>query len=199
KQHGDLASGCLSAMASSPNLDDDENFDGDYVGNILRSKRPRTPDDDEDFKEQAKEEHAPGAATRIEKSKKAEDELEKWRSSFQNESFIPTGTCLEPGLVEHLKPQEDKNEEDRSKVDDLRGSPMSVRNLEELIGENHAIVLSSVGPEYYVRILSFVDKDQLEPDCAILMHNKVLSVVGLLQDEKVFAKLDNAFGFIKSN
>ncbi|KAJ0965661.1 hypothetical protein J5N97_026799 [Dioscorea zingiberensis] len=84
---------------------------------------------------------------------------------------------------ERLKPHEDKNEEDRSKVDDLRGSPMSVGNLEELIDENHAIVSSSVGPEYYVSILSFVDKDQLEPGCAILMHNKVLSVVGLLQDE----------------
>ncbi|XP_020265843.1 26S proteasome regulatory subunit 4 homolog B [Asparagus officinalis] len=84
---------------------------------------------------------------------------------------------------ERLKPHEEKSEEDRSKVDDLRGSPMSVGNLEELIDENHAIVSSSVGPEYYVSILSFVDKDQLEPGCAILMHNKVLSVVGLLQDD----------------
>ncbi|KAF6169846.1 hypothetical protein GIB67_034238 [Kingdonia uniflora] len=84
---------------------------------------------------------------------------------------------------ERLKPQEDKNEEDRSKIDDLRGSPMSIGNLEELIDENHAIVSSSVGPEYYVGILSFLDKDQLEPGCAILMHNKVLSVVGLLQDD----------------
>lgn len=84
---------------------------------------------------------------------------------------------------ERLKPQEEKTEEDRSKVDDLRGSPMSVGNLEELIDENHAIVSSSVGPEYYVSILSFVDKDQLEPGCSILMHNKVLSVVGILQDE----------------
>jgi len=75
---------------------------------------------------------------------------------------------------ERLKPQEEKTEEDRSKVDDLRGSPMSVGNLEELIDENHAIVSSSVGPEYYVGIMSFVDKDQLEPGCSILMHNKVI-------------------------
>jgi hypothetical protein len=74
---------------------------------------------------------------------------------------------------EHLKPQEDKNEEDRSKVDNLKGSPMSVGNLEEIIDEKHAIVSSSVGPEYYVNVLLFVDKDQLEPSCAILMHNKV--------------------------
>ncbi len=74
---------------------------------------------------------------------------------------------------ERLKPQEDKNEEDRSKVDDLRGSPMSVGNLEEIIDGNHAIVSLSVGPEYYVNVLSFVDRSQLEPGCDILMHNKV--------------------------
>merc|ERR1711913_131261 len=34
---------------------------------------------------------------------------------------------------ERLKPQEEKNEEERSKVDDLRGTPMSVGNLEEII------------------------------------------------------------------
>uniref|UniRef100_A0A804HWQ0 Proteasomal ATPase second OB domain-containing protein n=1 Tax=Musa acuminata subsp. malaccensis TaxID=214687 RepID=A0A804HWQ0_MUSAM len=56
---------------------------------------------------------------------------------------------------------------------------MSVRNLEELIDENHAIVSSSVGTEYYIRILSFVDKDQLELEFAILMPNKV-SFAGLM-------------------
>jgi len=84
---------------------------------------------------------------------------------------------------ERLKPQEQKNEEDRSKVDDLRGTPMSVGNLEEIIDDSHAIVSSSVGPEYYVNILSFVDKGQLEPGCSVLMHNKALSIVGTLSDE----------------
>ena len=41
---------------------------------------------------------------------------------------------------ERLRPQEERHEEDRSKVDDLRGSPMSVGSLEEIIDENHAIV-----------------------------------------------------------
>ncbi|KAK9983411.1 hypothetical protein SO802_032936 [Lithocarpus litseifolius] len=84
-----------------------------------------------------------------------------------------------------LKPEEENVEEDRSKIDDLRGSPMSIGNLEELIDENHAIVSLLVGLKYYVGILSFVDKDQLEPSCTMLMHNKLLSVVGLLQDEVV--------------
>lgn len=83
---------------------------------------------------------------------------------------------------ERLKPEETA-EEDRSKVvEDLQGSPLCVGNLEELIDDNHAIVSSSSGT-HYVGIMSFVDKDQLEPGCAVLLHNKVHSVVGLLQDE----------------
>lgn len=74
---------------------------------------------------------------------------------------------------EVLKPQEEKAQEERTKVDELRGSPMGVGTLEERIDENHAIVGSSVGPEYYVTIMSFVDKDLLEPGCSVLLHNKV--------------------------
>jgi 26S proteasome regulatory subunit T2 len=74
---------------------------------------------------------------------------------------------------ERLKPQEEKAQEERSRVDDLRGSPMNVGSLEEIIDDDHAIVSSSTGPEYYVNILSFVDKDILEPGCSILMHHKV--------------------------
>lgn len=58
-------------------------------------------------------------------------------------------------------------------VDDLRGTPMSVGNLEEIIDDNHAIVSTSVGSEHYVSILSFVDKDQLEPGCSVLLNHKV--------------------------
>merc|ERR1712048_550252 len=84
---------------------------------------------------------------------------------------------------ERLKPQDEKNEEERSKVDDLRGTPMSVGSLEEIIDDNHAIVSTSVGSEHYVNIYSFVDKDQLEPGCTVLMNHKVHAVVGVLGDD----------------
>merc|ERR1711899_413263 len=84
---------------------------------------------------------------------------------------------------ERLKPQEEKHEEERTKVDELRGSPMSVGNLEEIIDDNHAIVSTSVGSEHYVSILSFVDKDQLEPGCSVLLNHKVHAVVGVLSDD----------------
>ncbi|CAG9326039.1 unnamed protein product [Blepharisma stoltei] len=84
---------------------------------------------------------------------------------------------------EILRPQAEKKEEERAKVDELRGSPLSVGSLEEFIDENHAIVSTSVGPEYYVSVLSIVDKDQLEPGSSVLLHHKSHSVVGILQDE----------------
>jgi 26S proteasome regulatory subunit T2 len=60
---------------------------------------------------------------------------------------------------------------------------MTIGTLEEFVDENHAIVSSSIGPVYYVPILSFVDKDQLEPNCSILMNHRSMSVVGILQDD----------------
>eukprot|EP00002_Diphylleia_rotans_P005421 TRINITY_DN1454_c0_g1_i2.p1 TRINITY_DN1454_c0_g1~~TRINITY_DN1454_c0_g1_i2.p1 ORF type:complete len:374 (-),score=89.28 TRINITY_DN1454_c0_g1_i2:652-1773(-) len=85
--------------------------------------------------------------------------------------------------MELSKPLEERNQEERTKVDELRGTPLSVGTLEEMIDDNHAIVSSTSGPEYYVGITSFVDKDLLEPGCSVLLHNKVMSVVGILQDE----------------
>ena len=77
----------------------------------------------------------------------------------------------------------DRNADERSRVDDMRGSPMGVGNLEELIDDDHAIISSAVGPEYYVSIMSFVDKDLLEPGASILLHHKTVSVVGVLTEE----------------
>lgn len=93
------------------------------------------------------------------------------------EEFVQNQERLKPSL------SEDKTVEERTRVDDLRGSPMNVGTLEEIIDDDHAIVSSSTGPEYYVSIMSFVDKDLLEPGCAVLLHNKTMSIVGVLQDD----------------
>ncbi|XP_059534385.1 26S proteasome regulatory subunit 4-like [Myotis daubentonii] len=82
-----------------------------------------------------------------------------------------------------MKPLREKQEEERSKVDDLRGTPMSVRTLEEIFDDNHAIVSTSVGSEHYVCILSLVDKDLLGPGCSVLLNHKVHDVIGVLMDD----------------
>ena len=62
-------------------------------------------------------------------------------------------------------------------------------------------------------MMSFVDKDQLEPNCSVLLHNKVLSVVGILAtleeqygimvdddeiDAEVFATVGSLTAFVES-
>jgi len=84
---------------------------------------------------------------------------------------------------EVFKPHEERDQEEREKLEELRGTPLGVGSLEELIDDNHAIVSSSVGPEYYVNILSSVNQDLLEPGSAVLLHNKTMSVVGILSDD----------------
>ncbi|OCF57213.1 26S protease regulatory subunit 4 [Kwoniella mangroviensis CBS 10435] len=78
---------------------------------------------------------------------------------------------------------EDRTAADRTRVDELRGSPMGVGSLEEIIDDDHAIVSVGNGPEYYVGIMSFVDKDLLEPGCSVLLHHKTHAVVGVLADD----------------
>lgn len=84
---------------------------------------------------------------------------------------------------EVFKPHEERDQEEREKLEELRGQTLQVGSLEELIDDNHALIGSSVGPEYYVNILSCVNQDLLDPGCAVLLHNKTMSVVGILQDD----------------
>ncbi|KAI0398093.1 26S proteasome subunit P45 [Xylariaceae sp. FL0594] len=77
----------------------------------------------------------------------------------------------------------DRMADERGRVDDMRGSPMSVGTLEEMIDDDHAIVSSTTGPEYYVSIMSFVDKDLLEPGASVLLHHKSVAIVGVLTDD----------------
>lgn len=62
---------------------------------------------------------------------------------------------------------------DHAKVEDLRGNPLLVGTLEEIIDDNHAIVSTQNGPESYVPIMSFVNRELLETGCSVLLHNKV--------------------------
>lgn len=94
------------------------------------------------------------------------------------EEFIANQERLRP------KVHDEKEEEERTRVDDLRGSPMSVGTLEEIIDDDHAIISTPSGPEHYVAIMSFVDKDLLEPGCSVLLHHKATAIIGVLQDDQ---------------
>ncbi|CAG2121042.1 unnamed protein product, partial [Medioppia subpectinata] len=74
-------------------------------------------------------------------------------------------------------------DDERSKVELIRGSPLDVGNLDEIIDDNHVIVSTIHGAPYYVSIMSFVDKDQLEPNSTVLLHHRQHHVVGVMDDD----------------
>ncbi|TIB67805.1 26S proteasome subunit P45 [Wallemia mellicola] len=95
------------------------------------------------------------------------------------EEFIRNQAILKPNASE-----DDPHSEERSKLDELRGLPIAIGTLEEIIDDEHAIITTATGPEQYVMILSFVDKDLLEPGCSVLLHNKNMAVIGVLSDDQ---------------
>lgn len=85
---------------------------------------------------------------------------------------------------ETLRPKADRENAERDKVEEIRGAPLQIGTLEEMVDDNHCIISQAGGgPEYYVNMMSFVDSDQLEPGCSVLLHSKTHSVVGILSDE----------------
>ncbi|KAI6175167.1 putative 26S protease regulatory subunit 4 [Aphelenchoides fujianensis] len=104
--------------------------------------------------------------------REAEEGIQGSGSANKLPAVVPTARCR----LKLLKME-------RSKVDDLRGTPMAVGNLEEIIDDQHAIVSTNVGSEHYVNIMSFVDKVQLEPGSSVLLNHKTHAVIGVLADD----------------
>jgi len=82
-----------------------------------------------------------------------------------------------------LKPVDEQLSNEQESVNDLMGTPTMLGTLDEIIDDNHAIVSTNHGSQYYTNICSFVDKDQIEPGCTVILNNKTMSVVGLMSDD----------------
>lgn len=72
---------------------------------------------------------------------------------------------------------------EKRQVEKLRGTPLLVGTLEELVDDDHGIVSSQPGVEYYVPIPSFVDRALLTPGQSVLCHSNSMAVVGVMQDD----------------
>lgn len=68
-------------------------------------------------------------------------------------------------------------------VEKLRGAPMQVATLEDIVDEQHAIVSLAGGAlPFYVPIMSFVDREKLQPNARVLLGKRSAAIVGVLDD-----------------
>lgn len=82
-----------------------------------------------------------------------------------------------------MKPQDEKKKNERDRIEELRGMPLQVAQLEEIIDDDHVIVAPQSGLDYYVPMMSIVDRDLLEPNCQVLLKDRSSCVVGVLADD----------------
>ena len=59
-------------------------------------------------------------------------------------------------------------------IESIRGSPLNICTVEEIIDEDHVIISLRGVLQYLVGVASFVDRDLLEPNCSVLVNPIVL-------------------------
>lgn len=65
----------------------------------------------------------------------------------------------------------------------IQSVPLVIGQFHELISPEYGIVSSTAGSNYYVRILSTLDKEKLKPNTSIALHRHSHSVVNVLPPE----------------
>ncbi|KAL7711749.1 26S protease regulatory subunit [Entamoeba marina] len=85
---------------------------------------------------------------------------------------------------EQVKPKEEIEKDIRKRVEEMRGSPLEVSKLHEIIDDHHAIISVGNTMQYYVTVFSIVDKELLEPGVPVLTHNHNKAIVGILQNDE---------------
>ena len=65
----------------------------------------------------------------------------------------------------------------------IQSTPLVIGHFIEMIDEFNALVSSSGGSTYYVRVLSTLDREQLKPSTSIALHRHSHSVVDILPSE----------------
>eukprot|EP00518_Triparma_eleuthera_P005178 CAMPEP_0182464542 /NCGR_PEP_ID=MMETSP1319-20130603/8703_1 /TAXON_ID=172717 /ORGANISM="Bolidomonas pacifica, Strain RCC208" /LENGTH=413 /DNA_ID=CAMNT_0024664193 /DNA_START=32 /DNA_END=1273 /DNA_ORIENTATION=+ len=65
----------------------------------------------------------------------------------------------------------------------IQSVPLVIGQFNELIDASHGIVSSTAGSNYFVRILSTIDREDLKPNTSVSLHRHSHSVVGVLPPE----------------
>jgi len=75
-----------------------------------------------------------------------------------------------------------KSEYVRSKeeIKRIQSVYLGTGNFVEMIDEAHGIIGSSQGSQYYVRVLSILDREDLKPNARVALHRSSQAVVDIL-------------------
>lgn len=76
-------------------------------------------------------------------------------------------------MLEVLVLLTDNEQDNELTVESIRGSPLSICTVEEIVDDDHVIISIKGVLEYLVGVASFVDRDLLEPGVSALVTSNV--------------------------
>jgi ATP-dependent 26S proteasome regulatory subunit len=65
----------------------------------------------------------------------------------------------------------------------IQSVPLVIGQFLEAVDQNYGIVGSTMGPNYYVRILSTIDRELLKPNSSVALHKHSNALVDVLPPE----------------
>lgn len=71
----------------------------------------------------------------------------------------------------------------RDEIMKIKAVPLVIGHFNEMIDHNNAIVSASSGNNYYVKVLSILERESLKPNVQIVMHRHSYAVVDILPSE----------------
>nr|ANM86147.1 26S protease regulatory subunit 6B [Stygiella incarcerata] len=110
----------------------------------------------------------------------AEDVFEKYKKLQQVLEFLK---IKEEYIKDEYKNLKRELSRAKDEVKRIRSVPLVVGQFLELVDENYGIVGSTTGSNYYVRILSTVDRELLKPNSSVAMHRHSHALVDVLPPE----------------
>ncbi|KAH8306351.1 hypothetical protein KR018_008746, partial [Drosophila ironensis] len=68
----------------------------------------------------------------------------------------------------------------QEEVKRIKAVPLVIGQFLEAVDQNSGIVASTTGSNYYVRVLSTIDREQLKPSCSVALHKQSNCLVDLV-------------------
>ena len=70
----------------------------------------------------------------------------------------------------------------KEEIKRIQSVPLVIGQFNEMIDANYGIVGSTAGSNYFVRILSTLDREKLKPNASVALHRHSHSVVEIQHD-----------------
>ena len=120
------------------------------------------------------------ASTKKDEVKMEEDVYKKYKTMQKQLEFLDIQEEYIKDEMKNLKREMTRAKEE---VKQIQSVPLVIGQFSEMVDENYGIVASTAGSNYYVRILSTLDREELKPNASMALHRHSHSVVAILPPE----------------